>query len=126
MTPAASAIDASYRPEYLRELAARYRAARLLSRFGAAWRAGLDRMGLDSEVVQSLMLGVSAEDPFDLLRRLAERGASLPELARAGVTDPVGRDRFHGMLVVPLVDVSGRIVDFLPFALAWFRHGGTV
>jgi DNA primase len=113
-----------YRVEHARETAALYRGARLKSRFGAEARAMLSLEGVDEQLAETLHIGVSATDPFDLVSRLTAKGVSGDDARSAGVVDAEGKDPLRGAITVPVLDITGRIVAFLGWDLVWQRRGG--
>ena len=67
------------------DAAARYWAARLQSRFGAAARRYLEERGIGEEAVRRFRIGISADGWSDLAARVAEKGIGVPALLRAGL-----------------------------------------
>ncbi len=98
------------------EAAARYWAARLGSRFGAAARGYLEGRGVTQESVQRFRLGVAADEWNDLPRRLADKGIEPGALTRAGLLIEKekggGYDRFRNRLMFPIAGMDGQVIGF--------------
>ncbi len=98
------------------DAAARYWAARLQSRHGAAARRYLEERGVTAESVQRFRLGVSADEWNDLPRRLADKGIALPALTRAGLIIEKekggGYDRFRNRIMFPIAGMDGQVIGF--------------
>jgi DNA primase len=98
------------------EAAARYWAARLQSRYGAAARQYLEARGVKEESVQRFRLGVAADEWNDLPRRLADKGIAVPALTRAGLVIEKekggGYDRFRNRLMFPIAGMDGQAIGF--------------
>ena len=99
------------------EAAARYYAARLSSRFGAAARAYLIERGVSEESRVRFRLGVASAAWNDLPARLKEKGVGLSALRRAGLVIDRQRgegtyDRFRDRLMFPISAVDGQVIGF--------------
>ena len=99
------------------DAAARYWAARLSSRFGAAAREYLDGRGVSEEARLRFRLGVSAPSWNDLVARLKEKGIGLGALRRAGLVIDREKaegvyDRFRDRLMFPIAGIDGQVIGF--------------
>ena len=99
------------------DAAARYWAARLQSRFGAAARAYLDERGVSEESRVRFRLGVAAAAWNDLPARLKEKGVGLPALRHAGLVIDREKgegtyDRFRDRLMFPIAGFDGQVIGF--------------
>jgi DNA primase len=99
------------------DAAARYWAARLQSRFGAAARSYLDGRGVSEEARVRFRLGVSAPSWNDLAARLKEKGIGLPALRKAGLVIDREKgegayDRFRERLMFPIAAMDGQVIGF--------------
>jgi len=111
------------------EAAARYYAARLQSRHGAAAREYLDGRGVSEESRTRFRLGVSAPGWADLPARLAEKGLSQDALRKAGLVIDRERgegsyDRFRNRLMFPIAQVDGQVIGFGGRALPEVEKAG--
>jgi DNA primase len=99
------------------DAAARYWAARLQSRFGAAAREYLDGRGVKEEARVRFRLGVAAPSWNDLSARLRDKGIGLPALRRAGLVIDREKgegvyDRFRDRLMFPIAAMDGQVIGF--------------
>jgi DNA primase len=99
------------------EAAARYWAARLSSRYGAAARRYLEERGVSEESIGRFRLGVAADEWNDLAPRLKEKGIGPAALALAGLViekkEKGGSyDRFRNRLMFPIAATDGQVIGF--------------
>ncbi len=98
------------------DAAARYWAARLASRYGAAARSYLEERGVSEDSVRTFRLGVSAEGWSDLVARLRDKGIGAAALKRAGLVIEKerggGYDRFRNRLMFPIAAMDGQVIGF--------------
>jgi DNA primase len=98
------------------DVAARYFAARLASRFGDAGRTYLASRGFTEETVRLFRLGMAADDWDDLTARLGPKGVSAAALEKAGLVarrdDGRRYDRFTSRLMIPIAALDGEIIGF--------------
>ncbi|HEX6506977.1 MAG TPA: DNA primase [Chloroflexota bacterium] len=99
------------------EAAARYFATALRSAQGERARAYLDRRQFGGDAIDQFGLGYSPNGRAGLVQTLNQAGFDDRTLLAAGLAmqDDVGgaaRDRFHGRLMFPIRDLSGRITGF--------------
>src|SRR5512143_2791132 len=98
------------------DVASRYFAARLASRFGEAARAYLASRGFADETVKRFRLGVAADDWEELSARLAPKGVTAAALEKAGLVaardDGRRYDRFTGRLMIPISAMDGEVIGF--------------
>lgn len=83
---------------------------------GVEARRYLEQRGLTAQTIEKFELGLSPWDGASLRSHLLQRGFSLEELARAGVTrieeNGQHRDFFRGRLMIPIRDAQGELVGF--------------
>jgi DNA primase len=98
------------------EEAARYWAARLQSRWGAAARRYLEERGVTEESIRRFRLGVAADGWNDLAPRLDRKGIGAPALVRAGLVVEKEKggsyDRFRDRLMFPIAGMDGQVIGF--------------
>jgi len=98
------------------DVAARYFAARLASRYGDAARTYLASRGFTEETVRLFRLGSSSGDWDDLTARLGSKGVSTAALEKAGLValrdDGRRYDRFTGRLMIPIAAMDGETIGF--------------
>ena len=98
------------------DVAARYFAARLASRFGEEARSYLASRGFADETVKLFRLGVASDDWDDLTARLGPKGVSAAALEKAGLVaqrdDGRRYDRFTGRLMIPIAAMDGEVIGF--------------
>jgi len=98
------------------DAAARYFAARLVSRYGEQGRAYLASRGISEETAKLFRLGVASTAWDDLVKRLVEKGVSEASLEKAGLVarrDEGKRyDRFRARLMFPIAGLDGEVIGF--------------
>ncbi len=70
------------------------------------------KRGLNKQIVQDFKIGYAPDSGDALVQFLKKKGWTANELVVAGLTNRFGGDLFRGRMMVPLMDVSGRVIGF--------------
>jgi len=76
------------------------------------------KRGLNKQIVQEFRIGYAPTSSDALVQFLVKKGFNRRELDDAGLTNRFGGDLFRGRMMVPLMDVNGRVVGFTARILA--------
>ena len=67
---------------------------------------------INKTTAANFLIGYAPRDGHDLVRFLVKKGFTKREITDAGVTNRFGGDLFKNRMMVPLMDVSGRVIGF--------------
>src|ERR1700744_1112647 len=118
VTPDAARHEARRRTLHdVMELAAKYFADQLASRFGAKARGYLADRAISPATQLQFRLGYATSERFALKEHLGAQGISVEDMIETGLLIggediPVPYDRFRDRVMFPITDVRGRVIAF--------------